>query len=249
MAAVITDPDETAYTGLEDADRRTDRVPVLIERLRSDHLPTALKSVELLHDTVWRGGTVFEVTPSVVPSIVDVVVDRRRPDRVRTLSAFLLAAIAAADSFVLAHDQTRRPAWWAAPRPPGRAPDLARRCRTGVEEDCGRLLGALDGATPLLVCGLVAVAGAAHRGVGANAIAVLSAARRTRDTRLGAAGRLVTELVDSDGAVPAYAVLRAARTDPRTADHLAALGDLPVAERAIRVADHLSSMVARSLLP
>jgi hypothetical protein len=149
-----------AWAGLEDAFGRTDRVPALFVGVVDPDSAASKAAIDELFNTIWHQGTVYEVTPSTVRFLTDLVCDPTQSDRNRAFIAFLLAAIATADSYVLATDRTMRRPWWHDERSPTGQRDLALECRAAVAGQIDRLTGAFAGAPPALTCGLVVLTAA-----------------------------------------------------------------------------------------
>ncbi len=196
-----------------------------------------------LWGTVWHQGTVYEVSPLVVPYMVDVACDESCPPTVRSQAGLLLASIAAANSYVLSGEPlTMRPAKWLAEGVGAvSSRDLAAESRGAVEAHASRLARAMRRAPVQVRAALLAAIAGAASALTLEELAEAVDALPNEDLRLAGALRLVMAL--AEGNVTLSQVEEISRLDGEVHDYLHAIGDWPVPVQAVEIVRELCERV------
>jgi len=201
------------------------------------------RALDGLFTTVWHQGTVYDVSPVVVPFLVAIATDAGLDAGTRTDLCFLLSCVANADSFVLPEaPSVMRLPWWRSPgHKPAPARDLVEECRHAVADHAARLVDALPLAPPLVAAGLLAALAATASYAPLEAE---TAARRfldARDPRIAAAAELLRGLALHD--VSDERLQELAGLDPAALDLLQGTEEWPVEVRAAQVVLELMAAV------
>ncbi|WP_062461625.1 hypothetical protein [Demequina soli] len=196
-----------------------------------------------LWGTVWHQGTVYEVSPVVVPYLVDMACDECCPPAARSQAGLLLASITGANSFVLPDSpRTMRQAKWLADgAKPVSARDLAEESRRATEAHASLLARATLRAPVQVRAALVAAMAAAAAGLTSEELGEVVQVLPNEDPRLAGALRLVVAL--AEGNVTLNQIGAVSTLDAEAHDYLQAIGDLPVRVQAVEIVRELCERV------
>jgi len=189
-------------------------------------------------------GTVYDASPIAVPFLAQLAIRREGDEWGRSQAGFLLASIAAAQSYVLA-DEPRRmlyPDWSREPGEPIPSRDLARESNAAVAAHAASLADALNGAPPPVRAGILAALAAVGPLLPESARKALAPLVRDPDVRVGAAAGIALDL--AAGTITAERVRAVAQIDEEASDYLEAISDWPEPIRAVELVRELCTHVA-----
>jgi len=218
----------------------------------ADDVPDALRAGSAgdesawfdLWGMVWHQGTVYSVTPVVVPFLVRIATRPDVPDSARRQAAFLLAAIAAADSFVLPDEPEvmLHPAWCREPGEGTPSRDLVIESNEAVAALATALATSIAGASSSVRAGLIAALGAIGAALPESARNSLAPLVDDADERIRAAVGLTLSL--ASGTLTAESIADAARIDAEVTAYLEAVHMWPDHVRAVAIIREFCESVA-----
>ena len=211
-------------------------------------VPDLLKAVAKGDTAPWQDlwgivchqGTVYDVSPVVVPYLVEFVTNEECNEGTRLQAAFLLASLASADTFVLPDQPTAVfAAWVRSPDGPVPTREIVAECVAAVASRSTALGEALGSSSVPVQGGIVAALGAVGPSVSAEAAEALRKLRDHEHELLQLATGISLDLIE--GRSTAEKVKKAAEADEEIEELFEADYDAPENVRAIRIVYELGA--------